>query len=288
MALPELWYSLHGRRNRLPAWAVSLVRLGAEAVRSARTENGERLIAAIAVPTRAYAATLAAVGAVAASEPLSAMPGGYSIEALEAHFRQLAVLRPGTTVTVSSASGGVARVGTFAGVEENSGEPVLVIQQRDFTQKIEKRSCYRVTVRGRSLACVLVGRANVLEEEITSGDVVTSSSRPLQDILKAGRFLGRRQAGMRSEVLPQGVDLPQELRDAQPALVIFDGAGALRRWREGWRDSGWIIILDRTSPQFAEGVGLVEEEYVQRATSSADPQLELPANAELMAFWSSR
>ena len=40
---------------------------------------------------------------------------------------------------------------------------------------------------------------------------------------------------------------------------------------------------------FAEGVQLIEDEYVQRATGIRDPiDLWVPEACELMAFWSTR
>lgn len=287
--LPDLWYESYEGRRTVPAWAASLVQIGADAV-GTLNESAERLVAAVAVPTRAYAASLVAVGAVSANQPLSFGRDDPSPDVLDAHFRQLCSLRPGTTVTVGSGTGGSMRVGTFERVDMRDGEPVIVIRQRDFTQIIEKKGCHRIALRGRSLSCLLVGRINVFEEEIKSGDVVTRQSRPLQDILKVARFCGRRDSDVRSEVLSQGVDLPRELRDAQPTLVVFDGTAALRRWREEWRSSPWLIVLDRTSPQFDEGVALVEEEYVQRATERIkdEPDLDVPLGGELMAFWSSR
>jgi hypothetical protein len=284
--MPELWHSgSHGHR-RIPEWAVAFVRLGAAA--AGTFLDGERLVAAVAAPTRAYAATLAGVGAVTARTPMSFNGGTPSPEAIDAHFRVLASLRPGTTVTVRS--GRTKNVGTFERIDYSGDEPLVVISQKGFRQMYRKSGCRNISLRGRSLSCLFVGRINVFEEEMTGGDVVTSDSLPLQSILKAGRFAARGDHEIRSDILPAAGDVPERLRAAQPDLVMFDGTAALRHWRESWRQAPWLVVLDRTSPHFEEGVQLVEEEFAERASAITErpESLEPPPGTELMAFWSSR
>jgi hypothetical protein len=245
------------------------------------------LVSAVAAPTRAYAATLAGVGAVTALSPMSFSPEEASSEAIEAHFRVLSSLRPGTTVTVRS--GRIKNVGTFERVDFSGNEPFIVINQKGFVQMFRKQACRNISLHGRSLSCLFVGRINVLEEEITGQDVVTADTLPLQSILKVGRLLTSRDHDVRSDILPTAGDLPARLREAQPGLVIFDGTSSLRPWRESWRAAPWLVVLDRSSPHFDEGVQLVEEEFAERASSQKTPAgLEAPPGTELMAFWSSR
>lgn len=283
--LPEFWYAgQHGRR-RVPQWASGFIALGA-AVAGAH-QDGERLVAAVAAPTRAYAATLAGVGAVTVRTPMSLKSEHTSPEALENHFRLLASLRRGTTVTVRS--GKTKNVGTFECVDFSGVEPVIVINQKGFTQKYAKFGCRNISLHGRSLSCLFVGRLNVFEEEIAGGDVVDRNSRPLQSILKVGRFARPGDHEVSSDILPTAGDLPARLREAQPDLVIFDGTAAFRHWRETWRNAPWLVVLDRTSPHFDEGVQLVEEEFAERASAqTGTPEIDPPKGTELTAFWSSR
>jgi hypothetical protein len=135
----------------------------------------------------------------------------------------------------------------------------------------------------------MVGRINILEAEICGGDVVTASVKPLQTVLKVARF-SRSARGAKSEIVAPGYGVPAHLLDAQPGLIVFDGASAFRRAREAWRGGApWLVVLDRSAPSFAEGVQLVEDEYVQRGTRVPDPSnLLAPEACELMSFWSSR
>ena len=180
-------------------------------------------------------------------------------------------------------------MGQLEGIDESGAEPFLVIRQSKFVQKIPKRSCHLVRARGRHFGCLLVGRINVLEAEICGDDVVTSSVKPLQTLVKAARFSSSSR-GAKSDIVAPGYDAPKHLLDAQPGLVVFDGAASFRRAREAWRGrAAWLVVLDRSAPSFAEGVQLVEDEYVQRGTRTPDPaNLPVPDACELMAFWSSR
>jgi hypothetical protein len=284
--LPELWYATATGRRRAPAWASALVALGAAAVGA--YNDGERLIAALAAPTRAYAATLAGVGAVSARSPLSAGHEEPSAGAIEAHFRLLSSLRPGTTVTVQSVK--KKNVGTFEGVSFSGPEPLIVINQKGFRQMYPKRSCQHISLHGQEFSCLFVGRINIFEEEMTGHDVVMGDGRRLQSILKVSRLAAKGDHDVRSDLLPTAGELPPRLREAQPALVIFDGTASFRHWRETWRGAPWLVVLDRSSQHFDEGVQLVEEEFAERASAHPEvpEQLEAPPGCEMMAFWSSR
>jgi hypothetical protein len=261
------------------------VRLGASV--AGAYQDSERLIAAVAAPTRAYAATLAGVGAVTVRTPMTFNSERPSPEVVEAHFKQIASLRRGTTVTVRT--GKTKNVGTFECVDFSGSEPVIVISQKGFTQKYAKFGCTNISVHGRSLSCLFVGRINVFEEEMAGRDVVTRESLPLQSILKVARLSGPRDHDIRSDILPTAGDVPARLREAQPDLVIFDGTAAFRHWRETWRNAPWLVVLDRTSPHFDEGVQLVEEEFAERTSAQTEvPAVEPPEGTELTAFWSGR
>jgi hypothetical protein len=207
---------------------------------------------------------------------------------IEAHFDLLASLRRGTTVTVRS--GRLKNVGTFERVDFSTDEPRIVINQKGFLQMYPRRGCRNISLHGRSLSCLFVGRINVFEQEMTGHDIVTRDSKSLQSILQVGRFASRGVHDVGSDILPTASDLPPRLREAQPHLVIFDGTAGFRNWRESWRNAPWLIVLDRSSPHFDEGVQLVEEEFAERASEHLETpeRLEAPAGTELMAFWTSR
>lgn len=185
------------------------------------------------------------------------------------------------------ASGTAKHVGQLVGTREVKGDPHLVIEQRGFTHLIPQRNAYNVVVRGLGLSCLIVGQLGVLEQEIVGGDVVAADGRALQALLKVRRFCTKGDKDIRSDVVAARTELPAELRDAQPGVVVFDGADAFRKCRERWRGAAWVVVLDRTSRQFAEGVGLVEEEFIEKRYDDAEPldDIQVPPGVELMSFW---
>jgi hypothetical protein len=285
----DLWFRDEGYRRRLPKWAAWMVNLGSHAARPAAAPT--RIVAALALPCRAFAAPLCGVGCVVSRDPLRFRSASPSLDELAVHFENLCALRPGSTVTV--ASGKTKHVGRFIRVDDSRGERYLVIEQaaadrrRAFTQYIPLRDAHNVAARGLGLSCLIIGKVNQLQPEICDGDVIRPDGRPLQDLLKARRFASRLDKDIRSDVIATAAELPAELRDAQPAVVIFDGADAFRRWKEAWRHSAWIVLLDRTSRQFGEAVGLIEQEFAERRHDDGDPfsEIDVPPGIELMSFW---
>lgn len=49
-----------------------------------------------------------------------------------------------------------------------------------------------------------------------------------------------------------------------PVVVIFSGATSFLRWRDSWRSSHWIVLLDRTEPHFDEAIKELNQEYILR------------------------
>jgi hypothetical protein len=281
--LPDVWSADAFGRRKAPAWARALIAFGA-ATAAARADN-QRLVAALALPTRAYAATLVALGVVTAQAPRSFNPARPTDEQLEDHFRLLCGLRPGSTVTVGKAK----LVGTFKGVDESGAEPMLLIQQRSFLQKIPQRMCNQVAAQGRSLSTLLIGRINIFDEEIRGKDLVAADGEPLQTLLKVGRYCRRGDKHVLSDLLATAGELPAGLEAAMPTVTIFDGTASFRHWRETWRQGAWVVVLDRSAQNFDEGVALVESEFVQRGTVTRDEvQFEIPEAAEIMSFWTVR
>jgi hypothetical protein len=282
-ANPDLWFDTGDHRARVPEWATGFVELGHATARSRSPSS--RLVVAVAVPTRAYASVLVAAGAVAADIGAShtLVPGEAE---LEEHYQQLRSLRPGTTVT----AGRNQAVAVFVGVDESGTEPLIVLRdtRKDMIRKFPKRGCHLLSVRGRRLSALVVGRLNVLEREITGSDLCDPQGHPLQQLLKVQRYRQRGEKEFRTEVLAASGELPDDLDAAQPRIVVFDGTAGFRHWKESWRGAAWVVVLDRTSAGFEEGVALIEEEYVQRATMEAAPRVPVPHGAEVMGFWTAR
>jgi hypothetical protein len=70
-----------------------------------------------------------------------------------------------------------------------------------------------------------------------------------------------------------------------PHVVVFDGGRAFARYRTRFRQSSWIVILDRCSPALIEGAEIANEEFATRAgnTDLLDA-LTVPPGTEVQAF----
>src|SRR4051794_34482682 len=92
MLLNNLYYAGEEGWEQLPDWARFFLSLGAFVAAQPKSET--RWIVGVAVPTRAFAAALAAVGAIYQRTVLSK-----NSESCEEHFRHLCALPSGTPVT---------------------------------------------------------------------------------------------------------------------------------------------------------------------------------------------
>jgi hypothetical protein len=283
-AAPDLWFQAADRRRRLPDWASELLALGVEA--AATRPGATRLIVAVVVPTRSYAAVLIAAGAVSSYARPAALATAPSEAEQQEHFQRLLRLRPGATVTV----GATRDVATVVGIDDSGPEQLIVVRQakKKLIRKFPMRAGHLVHLQGRQLSALLVGRLKAFEDEITSGDVCTPQGRSLQELLKVDKYGRFRSGESRSAVLSAGGDLPDDLHAAMPGLVVFDGAAGFRRWRENLRVAPWVIVLDRSAPSLNEGASLIEDEYVQRNCADRAPELPIPRGTEITAFWTAR
>lgn len=70
-----------------------------------------------------------------------------------------------------------------------------------------------------------------------------------------------------------------------PAVIIFNGATSFLRWRDSWRTSHWIVLLDRTEPRFDEAVQTLNQEYIlNRVENLLLEPLPAPQGIEIIAY----
>lgn len=282
MPLPQLFYRAHdGQWPPIPVWAEFLLGLGAAAA-SAQTTG--HLVCVVTLPTRSYAALLAAAGAVSA--PPASQPAARSSDAT-AHFEVLAAMKPGATVTITTKSGEAP--GELVGTVERGGERFVVVRQKDKTKSIversfPERSSEAVQPRGINLTCLIAAQIDTLGEELTEGALCTANDKPLQDIVKIKRFAAGR-ADYLSEVISPRAKLPAQLKDARPSVVVYDGADAFMRWKDVWSSATSLVLLDRTSRRFGDAVDFINQQYVRRL--SEEPPFavsDVPAGLEVLAY----
>lgn len=301
----------------LPDWARFLLRAGAV---SAGTQTDEgRLVIALSVPTRSFAAALAASAAVVTS----------FLDASEnrdpaAHFRYLASQVAGTPVT--HRRGNSIEQGTLLGLRKevaNDGQDRLVVRLAKETVLLPEGLCERIQViadpgeltsRGRTLVkapeflaralpstsipllsgttradCVIVGVKRVLEAElVTERFAVNDENRAyegsLQSIVRAREF-GRQNDPYRSCVISISADGDEQEFASPPPTVIFDGASAFNNWRSAFRSSNWLVIIDRSSSSAEDGAVAVNQAYAMRSGDAKElNELSVPMGIEMLAY----
>lgn len=307
---PEGW-------SPLPDWARFMVGIGAR-VSSFDAARG-RLVVALALPTRAFAAALAGVAAVVSSfehDP----PGADR----SAHFHYLASLAPGTPVTLQERNSIVQGRLLGAANDKYDGLPRVTIQLPKEIRHLAANTCGKVQViddagvlktRQRRLVraprflssalpgldatklsaitrldCVIIGAKNVLQYELTTelfaaGPAPQPHEGTLQGIVRAHQFGGQNDP-YRSMIKSASADADDHaLNSPQPPIVIFDGAPAFNNWRSHWHGSNWLVVLDRSSPSLPDGAAAINQAYATRiCDSQALDGLQVPSAVDVVAY----
>lgn len=287
-------------------------------VASAQQEDA-RLIIALSLPARAFAAVLVAAAAVVTAFRENP-PGSDAAQ----HFDYLASLPEGTAISHHRSN--KVEQGRLAGVEvdptDGTGRVRIKLRNEDRllpvglctnvqviddpgTLKAHKQTLVRepeflaralpgVDVTSLSattrLDCVLVGVQRTLEAELTArefgaGDDEDVHEGNLQGIVRA-RDIGGTKDACRSALVPAASeegDAP--IAASVPRVAIFDGARAFNNWRSRWPDSNWLILLDRGVPSAEDGAAVVNQGYATRlAGSDALADLEIPSGIETLCY----
>ncbi|MBE9209450.1 hypothetical protein IQ244_23720 [Nostoc sp. LEGE 06077] len=308
----------------LPNWAIFFINLGDWVAQAEILKN--RLVVGLAIPTRNYAAALAALGVVKARVIVPT-------ERIDSnrYFEQLCKLPKGTSVVFYDCNRRYK--GIYQGIDETDGERRLRIQRENkssggLTNLVSVKQSHNVAIAQKPnislpkkqsgryiitpndfldgvigkahtsefttktrLDCAVIGRINTLKSEILeipfASFSLPSKSKigSLQDILRVRKFLSEGQA-YRSEILSSsGSDTPKTKDGLVPHVTIFDGATGFIKWRDDWRNSHWIILLERTEPHFKEAVDIIDTDYINRQNWEEIPNIiPAPSGVEMVVY----
>lgn len=157
----------------------------------------------------------------------------------------------------------------------------------------EPSGAYRPAAR---LDCVVLGRASQVAREVLGVDFAVKSthgayeSGVLQDVLRARRFVVG-DAVFYSDVLRVDGSKPAKSPTGlMPHVTVFDGARGFLRWRHLWRDTNWLVLLDRTAPHFDEAASALNTDFIQNRVDDSDvlAHIPVPAGIEVIAFTTAR
>ena len=140
------------------------------------------------------------------------------------------------------------------------------------------------------LDCVLIGPLSLLQEEFKANFAKKQSTEAdelgwLADLSRVREFQPPGSA-YRSSIFPAASkDNSKLLIEPDPYAYIFDGPYGFIKWRDWCRKSNWIVLLDRTDPNFNYAATLVNQEYLSRSEKVRKIKIPpMPSNVEAMAF----
>lgn len=299
------WYSL-------PEWAEYFIKIGEELASADQSES--RIVTAIAVPTRAFAAAFVSLGMVISE----AAARDHSSES--AHFEKLFGLPSGTPVIFRPKPGktlkGILQEPEKVGkrylrvqVHSRAGggltyilgeSQALQVQPAGHSGKLPKKQGgenarfanefvdsllgeadpVQLGLRSK-LVCALVGKKNTLEHEIRQTPLAIHvnghrrADGQLQDVLRVNRFVTGQQS-YRSALVPVGGGSPSDNVAGNVEIgVVFDGAPGFLKWGQMWQGRHQVVILDRTEPYFDDAISAINTRFSQNRT---DGEVALPGS----------
>ena len=307
-----------GSWQDLPDWARFLVDTGLAAGRT--PVDGRRCTIAIVLPTRSYAAALCAAGAAIASHEIEA-----AISAAD-HFRELGSLDIGAPVQLQIKRNGKWRAapGTFLGATDDGISieyddsavatklkvpPALswqvtvaadsskrskarILAVNPFTEAILSRAGARQFAAGGAVASLIVGFRKHVEEEMQHRVFAARGETGNKAVAGALDDLARLQnqsgagTAYRTAVHPPHGSVPR-VPSGDPPVVIFDGANGYLNFRDRFRASHAVVLIDRTEPQIENVIYQIQSDYDQKRLHDGAP-LPLPAAPpciETHSFW---
>ncbi len=315
----RLYYMSKGKWEALPSWGQLFFDLGYALAVLDDSEN--RVVAGLALPTRAYAASLAALGVVVGR--LSLLANGS--EALK-RFQQLATLAIGTSLFYRRNPPGERVKVFFDGLSEDKSyiclragtyvykiPPSLALQvefpAREFASLPSRQShgltgttvspflshflglaiAKSVALQSR-LDCMMIGSLGRLEKEVNETQFAVRDSNgkfisgTLQDIMRVRRFSSNE--AYRSDIYHMhskgGVGIHQEM----PLVTIFDGATSFLKSRNTWRHPHCIVLFDQTEPEFDAAVQAFNEDFIKNHLDDVDlkRQIKVPAKVPISVY----
>ena len=305
--MPLLATDEGGLQHAIPEWLLAWTRLGARAHSWAKRDGQARLIVAVSVPTRAFAAVAVAFGhAVADYRHDRRLPTQVELD------QQVDALAPGELVRMVQP--GWVRVASFGGRDSqgliwlgSSRFPIdWILEIRPLPDGFSRRErAYPIPapapslarlLPGRdpgllltdtSLACLLVGTKKILIQELALPIGPGGGAGPLAAVRHLLRpFEPADPTGWRSAIVPaRAKELPEIVTDARPPVAILDGAQAVNNWLREVDAPVVVVVLDRSDPGSEAAVfSVTQARAYARPTPLATLGWAPPLGCEALAF----
>jgi hypothetical protein len=173
--------------------------------------------------------------------------------------------------------------------KQQSGRPIRIYQLKKFSEHILNTTDGDLEDFISRLDCVVLGPVNVICQEVTETHLSVklfgkSEKGTLNDIVRIRRFL-KDSSVFRSDVYSMSGKKAPEIKGGIPSLIIFDGAVGYLKWRNLWRESNCVVLLDHTESGFKEAVEVLKLEFFQSRINEINLKIpNVPSGVETIAF----
>ena len=318
--LGQLHFKNELRWSPLPIWARFFLTLGSVLARY--REEKIRYVAALALPTRSYAAALIGSGLAYTNsflhsnestqhlELILSLPNGTLVKYLSKKGRLLngikrEVIDYEGKLTIGIQKGSIGKETIYVAATDASRIEILDknylrLPKQQIGRDIHPPSPLLAEMLGdqsyeylfqTKIDGLVIGSCNALKEDAEA----LIGAKPANGLIQEGylfelfRVKGFNSASTGHRFLIQAptsqetIELPEH--DSQSRAVIFDGSLSFTKWKECYRNQNWIVILDHTEPNFANAVSQINQEYIYRSDHAVKISIPpLPSGIELMLF----
>jgi hypothetical protein len=328
--LKRLFYNDEIQWRPVPSWSRFFIELGAAIAEESNNLN--RVVIGLALPTRAYAACFAALGVITQRVVINNQK-----EEILKYYEKIVNLPIGTDLIYRNPSLNKAFKARYEGCTtmENQQCIQLTIQKKHKLSKIVRpQDVLRISIannpvnlptyqKGYSLEpsndkfldsflddwvgqissrqfmtsstldCLIMGNKNLLRTEIEDASLAVPSdihsqtfvSGCFQDILRVRSF-NLENSGYHCDVLASYNDAKEQKQGEKPFVTIFDNALSYLRWRDYWKTSHSIVLLDHTDTHCNDAVAQLNEDFVNRRSGESWNNLitNIPTGIEMMSY----
>lgn len=181
---------------------------------------------------------------------------------------------------------------TFRLPHKQTMRGIVSKEELDFVSVYLGNRLARELIAYSRLDCLVIGSKGQIRREAhdTRFAINHTSSRfvegSLNMLVRIRELLGDNSAHRTALCSSSSLPEDQVSITNAPVVVIFSGAASFLRWRDSWRSSHWIVLLDRTEPHFDEAVAELNQEYILRRVEEKlfEPLPTLPEGIETVWY----
>lgn len=128
--------------------------------------------------------------------------------------------------------------------------------------------------------CLLIGNLGVLRQEMIDERFGTPlkdntdniGTGNLLDLLRVRKFTSANKSFHSDAFAANSRRPPGKHQTQNSDIVIFDGSNGFLKWRDFWKDSHWLVLLDQTESGFFDAANALNNQYLQRTGEDTVPE----------------